>query len=124
MIMKKIITSIVSVIVIAHMMSCEYNNEEELYPMQMCDTTSVTYQAVIVPIVTQFCYECHSGSAPISGILLEGHANLKAMADAGRLIGAIRHLTGFSPMPKDRTSLPECEILKIEKWVNEGALDN
>ena len=121
--MKKIITCIAFVIVIANMMSCAYNNEEELYP-EMCDTTNVTYQAVILPIVTQKCYECHAGNPPSSGIDLEGHANLKAKADAGILVGVIRHLPGFSPMPKDRGFLPECEMLKIEKWVSLGSPDN
>ena len=109
---------------LASAVSCTYHNEEELYPVENCDSINVTYSATIVPIVTQNCYECHSGSLPISGILLEGHGNLKAMVDAGRLLGAVRHQTGFSPMPKDRPSLAECDILKIEKWVQDGALNN
>jgi hypothetical protein len=122
--MKNIIICIAFIGLIMEMMSCAYNIEEELYPQEMCDTTNVTYQADIVPILTQNCYECHSGSAPISGILLEGHSNLKVIADAGRLVGAVRHLTNFSPMPKDRPSLPECDLLKIENWVAQGSPDN
>ena len=106
------------------MISCTYNNEEELYPVEKCDTTHVTYSASIVPIIEQNCYECHEQAAPISGIPLEGYANIKAMVDAGRIIGALRHQVGFSAMPKDRPSLPECEILKIEKWIADGAPDN
>ena len=106
------------------MMSCAYNNEEELYPVTTCDTTNVSYHAVIAPIIMQNCFECHGGTAQISGIPLEGYSNIKVMVDAGRLVGAIRHQSGFSPMPKDRQSLPECDILKIEKWVQSGAPDN
>lgn len=105
-------------------MSCEYNNEEELYPAGTCDTTTVTYAATIVPILATNCYECHDADAIPSGIVLEGYDKIKLMIDAGRLIGAIRHQQGFSAMPKDRGSLPECEILKIEKWVNEGYHNN
>lgn len=108
----------------AYMISCTYNNEEELYPPGVCDTTQVTYLQTIEPIIIHNCYECHSGNEPISGFSLEGHANLKAKVDDGRLVGAIRHMVGFSPMPKDRPSLPECDILKIEKWVSEGAPNN
>ena len=103
---------------------CTYNNEEELYPIDTCDTTHVTYSGTIAPIIMQNCFECHNAGSPISGIPLEGYQNLKNMVDAGRVIGALRHQPGFSFMPKDRPSLPECEILKIEKWVSEGAPDN
>ena len=122
--MKKIFARIIYISLVVHMISCTYHNEEELYPAGECDTTNVTYQATIVPIVSQNCYECHDANAPISGIPLEGYSNIKSMIDAGRLIGAIRHQTGFSPMPKDRGSLPECDILKIEKWVSDGAPEN
>ena len=106
------------------MISCAYNNEEELYPVEICDTMNVTYSATIVPILQQHCYECHGGAFPLSGIPFEPYANLKTTVMAGRVVGAIRHQTGFSPMPKDRQALKECDILKIEKWVAEGAPDN
>lgn len=122
--MKKPFTYIFFVSLSFGVISCAYNNEEELYPVESCDTTNVTYSATIVPILQQNCYECHGVNAPISGIILEGHANIKVKIDQQRLIGAIRHQTGFSPMPKDRQSLPECDILKIEKWVSEGAPNN
>ena len=102
-------------------MSCEYNNEEELYP---CVPATVTYTETIVPILETNCYECHDAAAIPSGIVLEGYSNLKLMIDAERLIGAIRHLENFSAMPKDRGFLPECDILRIEKWVNEGYPNN
>jgi hypothetical protein len=106
------------------MLSCVSNIEEELYPLEMCDTLQVSYSQTIAPILQQQCYECHGVSAPISGIPLEGYANLKNMVMAGRLLGALRRQPGFSPMPQNGPSLPECTILKIEKWVAEGALNN
>lgn len=122
--MKINLTHVLLIFLAMQMVSCAYNNEEELYPMDECDTTNVTYLATIVPIITQHCYECHGGTAQVSGIPLEGHQNIKAIVDAGRLIGAINHQVGFSPMPKDRQKLATCDILKIEKWVENGAPDN
>jgi len=122
--MKINLTYVFLIFLATQMVSCAYNNEEELYPMEACDTTNVTYLATIVPIITQHCYECHGGNAQISGIPLEGHQNIKAIVDAGRLVGAINHQVGFSPMPKDRQKLASCDILKIEKWVANGAPDN
>ncbi len=103
--------------------SCTYNDEETLYP-EVCDTTQVTYSGVIAPLIQTRCFECHDMTATVSGIPLEGYDNLKTMVDAGRLVGALRHQAGFSFMPKDQPSLPECEILKIEKWVSDGAPNN
>jgi mono/diheme cytochrome c family protein len=106
------------------LVSCVSNVEEELYPPDTCDTTQVTYSATIAPIIELNCYECHGGEATISGIPLEGYANLKAVVDEGRLVGAVRHEDGYSAMPKDAQALPECQLLQIEKWVDEGAPDN
>lgn len=122
--MKNISTYVITVLLASFLTSCTSNNEEELYPSGTCDTTNITYQNTIVPIITQQCYECHGGSAEVSGIPLEGHQNIKAIVDAGRLVGAINHQVGFSPMPKDRPKLNECDIMKIETWVNAGAPNN
>jgi hypothetical protein len=104
--------------------SCVSNVEEELYPPDTCDTTQVTYGGTIAPIIELNCFACHEGDQSVSGISLNGYDNLKAMVDAGRLIGALRHQEGFSPMPQNASALPECELLKIEKWVDDGAPDN
>lgn len=104
--------------------SCVSNVEEELYPPETCDTLQVTYSLTIAPIIEQNCFACHGGAATISGIPLEGYDNIKAIVDAGRLVGAVRHLDGFSAMPKDAQSLVECKLLQIEKWVADGAPDN
>jgi hypothetical protein len=122
--MKNILLLVLGLSLGFSMVSCVYNDEETLYPQMPCDTTAVTYTLVIAPIIENRCYDCHDADAVISGIPLEGYDHLKAMVDAERLIGAIRHQTGFSFMPKDRPALPECEILKIEKWVAEGAQNN
>ena len=105
--------------------SCTYHNEEELYPMGPCDTAQVTYSGTIARIIMDNCFDCHShANVQQSLIPLEGYANLKAQVTSNKLIGAIRHLPGFSPMPQLRPRLNECDILKIEQWVMEGALDN
>ena len=104
--------------------SCANNVEEDLYPPESCDTTNVTYSATVAPIIHQNCFSCHGGEEPTSGIPLEGYDNLKAQVDSERLLGAIRHEEGFSAMPQDAPKLPECSILKIEKWVADGAQNN
>lgn len=104
--------------------SCVSNVEEDLYPPDVCDTVNVTYSLIVEPIIAQNCYACHNSVEPSSGIPLEGYANLKTQVVDERLIGAIRHQPGFSAMPQNAPALSECTIMKIEKWVAEGAQDN
>jgi hypothetical protein len=105
--------------------SCEYHNEETLYPM-VCDTTMITYSLSVAPIIAQNCLnpECHGGDALQSGIPLEGYDNVKATVDNERLLGSIRHESGFSFMPKNSSKLSDCDIHKIELWVADGAPNN
>ena len=104
--------------------SCYYDSEEDLYPMLGCDTTNVTYSATVLPILQQNCYVCHSAAANNGNITLEGYTNLKRFVDNGQFLGAIKHLPGFSAMPQNAPKLLECNIEKIEVWVNDGAPDN
>jgi hypothetical protein len=106
--------------------SCEYDNEETLYPPEPCDTTMVTYSLTVSPIIAQHCLslDCHGSPAEVSGIPLDGYDNLKQVVDSERLLGAIRHETGFSFMPKNTDKLPDCDISKIERWVANGAPNN
>jgi len=122
--MNRIFTSLVVLSFALSIVSCAYHVEDELYPPDVCDTINVTYSGTIAGIIMTQCFDCHDAQALESGIPLEGYTNLKSMVDANRLIGALRHLNGFSPMPKDRGFLPECEILQIEKWVANGAPNN
>ncbi len=105
--------------------SCVYNNEEELYPPNACDTSNVTYNLTVLPIIQTSCYECHSNAhMQESQISLEGYSNLIIKVNDGKLISAITHDGNAAFMPKDRPSLADCDISKIKKWVAEGAPDN
>jgi len=105
--------------------SCEYHNEESLYP-EPCDTTAVTYGLTVAPILAQNCMEpeCHGGDATESGIPLEGYDNVKVSVESERFLGAIRHESGFSFMPKNTSQLKDCDITKIEIWIADGYPNN
>jgi hypothetical protein len=89
-----------------------------------CDTANVTYSQTVSAILSQNCNGCHGGSFPSGGIDLTFYAGVATVAFDGRLLGAITHSSGFSPMPQSAPMLPDCEILQIAKWVSEGAQDN
>jgi len=90
-----------------------------------CVTTNMTYSGHIAPIIQANCFACHSNAnANISGFSLEGYSNLKARVDDGRLLGAITHTSGFTPMPQGGSKLPDCTINRIKAWIEAGAPNN
>jgi len=107
--------------------ACTYHNEEELYgnaAINPCDTVTVTYALDVQPVLQSNCYSCHNQSLSSGGINLDGYNQTKAIAQSGRLVGAISHATGFSPMPKSGSKLSDCTITKISRWVEAGMPQN
>jgi hypothetical protein len=90
----------------------------------ICDSTSFTYSADIAPIMSTFCNGCHGGNSPSDGIITSSWASLQAIVNDGRLLGSIQHASGFSPMPKGSAMMNICNITKIRKWIQAGALNN
>ncbi|MEO6167925.1 MAG: hypothetical protein ABIO46_14050 [Chitinophagales bacterium] len=105
---------------------CYYDVEEDLYPIvnNPCDTSNVTFSGTIVPILQQNCYSCHSSAANLGSVSLEEYNDVIVVVEDGRLSGAIHHQSGYSPMPKDAPQLSDCNLLKIDTWINHGALNN
>jgi mono/diheme cytochrome c family protein len=84
-----------------------------------CDTTNVTYPGKVYPIFEQYCISCHSGSAPSGGLNLTDFNQVAFVAQNGALLGAIKHLQGYSPMPKNSPQLDSCKIAVIEIWIRD-----
>lgn len=86
----------------------------------VCDTNQFKFSANIQPILQKYCIQCHSGDNPPAGIRLTTYDNVKLVS--GRLYGAVAHLPGYIPMPQGPiTSIPDCNIAQIRKWVAAGA---
>lgn len=137
--MKNLATAFL--LIVMALTSCVYNNEDELYPepgssqptgsgqtgqeSAQCDTTNVSYQSTVVPLLsTHRCLDCHSGGTPSGNVGLDSYGEVKAEADNGRLYGVIAHLPGFSRMPRGGNRMPECDIRQIKGWIDQGALNN
>lgn len=101
---------------------CYYDVEEELYP-EVCDLSQVTYTLSVKPILDSYCTGCHSTANAQGGVILDSYLKVKQVVDSRNLLGAIKHTSPF-PMPKGLSKLSNCKISTIEKWVNEGALNN
>lgn len=100
---------------------CYYDLEEELFEGVECESSEMSYQSDIAPIIATHCLVCHSASANLGNITLESHSDLKQVVESGRLLGAIKHLPGFAPMPQVGEKLSDCNLEKISNWVEDGA---
>jgi hypothetical protein len=110
--------------VVFSLSSCYYDVAEHLYPGTACTTDNMSYQTHIVPILSNNCYICHSQAVNTGNITLEGYEELLPYINNGRLMGAIRHESGFVPMPQNASQMSECQIARIEAWIADGALNN
>jgi hypothetical protein len=126
--MKRLIISLTTVVVfLFFFVSCYYDSEEALYPAlsTSCDTSNVTFSGTIVPILDNNCFSCHSNNTAASNgnnIRLQNYADVLAKTD--RIVGSIKHLNTFSPMPKSGGMIKSCSITQFDIWVRKGMLNN
>ena len=107
--------------------ACYYDVEEELYPEgEIPIGVNISYSANVDPILNINCYACHyPGNSAGGGFVFQGYDNLKKYLDANSstFICCIKH-TGCSDMPLGASKLSNRDIGYIERWINEGALNN
>ena len=107
--------------------SCYYDKEDLLYGSGgNCDSTAATYSGTVAPIMNSYCATggCHNASSAAAGVVLDNYNGVKAIASNGKLIGTVNWASGFSPMPKGGSKLPNCNITKLQQWINAGAPNN
>ena len=93
----------------------------------LCDTSNISYAAIIEPILNSSCYGCHStANAANSGAGddLQNFNKLLVFANNGQLVCDINQSTGCNAMPLGGSKLSSCEIAQITQWVKDGAPDN
>jgi cytochrome c5 len=113
---------------VAFFFGCYYDKRSELFPgynlSQPCDTAStMSYSQHIAPILSSFCFSCHSGHTPTAGVDLTDYNNVFTYASNGQLVGTVKHLSGFNQMPPTGPIDP-CKQRQIELWVQAGAPNN
>ena len=126
--MKAINTILAIFIVSVTLTSCFYDKADVDYPTTAlsCDTVNVTYTNQIVSIVNAQCNYCHGAAANSigGGIYLNTYAALKPYVNNGSFLNSILQNGKASAMPKNGAKLDNCSILKIQSWINKGALNN
>lgn len=90
-----------------------------------CDTVLVSFSADVQPIIQMKCLGCHTTPTPTNlQVSLADYNGVNAVASNGRMLGAIKHLPGYTPMPNGGPKLTDCEISIISNWISEGTLNN
>jgi len=118
-----------NVIFVLFLFSCKH--QQDVVPAiptnQQCDTSSVKYAADIKPILKEYCFSCHAGSAAINGFDFENFDNIKILSlDTPNYIPTVIADTASRlRMPPPGYPIPSlCSINKMKAWVNKGALNN
>lgn len=128
------LAGVVLVLFLATMPSCTHNpyipEDPDINPTDTtttdstaCDTLNISLSNDVAPIFQARCYSCHNTAFQSGGIALDSFPFILAALDSG-LIGSINHEAGFVAMPQGTAKLPDCDIAKIEAWVNAGTPNN
>lgn len=120
---------ILLIIFVATVTGCYYDSEEKLYyeVSTTCDLSNVTFGATVKPILQASCLSCHSNAKAAkdgAGIKIENYSDVQTLAKSGVLMAVINHKPGNSPMPLGGSKLSNCEISKLQKWIDNGTLNN
>ena len=86
------------------------------------DTTDVSYQKTIQPILNTHCIKCHDASASQNFTTLAGTL---PFAKAGILENCITGSNGEILMPPtSSSSMDTCSIKQIHYWIKQGCKNN
>lgn len=120
---KKLAFSVFLVSLMMLIYQCKHDPETTGIPLppepEVCDTSNISYDNTVVPILQNQCYACHSGGTTNGGIDLSNYETVVFLAQSGTLAGVINHAEGYTNMPPF-TKLNSCEILQIEKWIDDS----
>lgn len=127
---KSKIPFIFSLLLLVFTISCDKdddltddNTDDDI--VNVCETENVSYASKVSVILQENqCISCHNATSAQGSIVLDDYNTLKEVVDNGRLLGAIKHESGFSAMPQGGTKIDQCDIDQIEAWVNDGAPNN
>lgn len=119
--LKTISTSLLTHLLFTGMLSCAYDKEEELFGSSSCNPGEITYEAVIRPLLTEFCNipDCHDGSNPAI-------SNWGVFENVQMNANSIKEHTADRSMPPTNSGkiLSTAQISDIACWVENGAHNN
>lgn len=134
------VSRLLGVLIAFLLIACNTQNDYNPVPNpttgSCADTTAISYQQTIMPILAANCYRCHgtNSNSGSGGIILQDYNVLKRFAQTTQLnkttgsllYGNITHAGKpyYTNMPFDGGKLSDCDILKIKKWIDMGIPQN
>lgn len=85
-------------------------------------TTTISYSADIVPLMSQNCTSCHNSSNAQGGFNLTTYANVSS--GSTKILKAMRHTSGTAAMPQGSAQLSSTIVDKFDCWIQQGKADN
>jgi hypothetical protein len=109
--------------------SCYYDKKDILYGGGICDTVNVSYSQAIVPVLSMYCYSCHSevtAGESGEGLILEGYNNLSIYLQQHEqtLVNSVKQNGLAKPMPDNAQKIDKCSIAFLEAWILQGKKNN
>jgi hypothetical protein len=107
--------------------SCYYDKEDYLYPTPhnqtggVCDTTNVTYNLTIKPIVESNCVGCHSSGASFN---FSDFSSLSSYLSANtqKFLDNINYVSSQHMPPSNK--LNDCYLNQTRIWIQAGYPNN
>jgi hypothetical protein len=105
---------------------CKHAPDISYTPKKTCDTASVSYSRDVLPVLQQYCYDCHAGSAAINGFDFTVFANIQLLAldSTEHYLPDVLFKANLRMPPAPLPLVDSCSIHKISAWVNQGARNN
>ena len=129
--------------------SCLYEKESDLVvqipPETICDTCtscdtcdivnlcitektdSISFELHILPILETNCFGCHNeanANSKGSGYEFDTYTEISNFTKNGLILPQVKHESGATPMPYNKTKLDECSINTLQIWIEQGSLNN
>lgn len=134
-------TILAGLVIVSGLTACYYDNFQEIHPVIPGGTTcviadTVSYATHIQPIMNASCGTdnngCHDAANAINlggnGSLADYAGTVETIADDGitKFMNRIsqQNIPQSQWMPKGGGKLDDCSIDKIQKWIDQGQLNN
>ena len=89
-----------------------------------CESEKASFADDVMPIIEMHCLGCHQPTNALGSVNLIDHAHIRTFAITGQLMGSIKYVAGYVPMPETSLKMTDCQIATIQNWITEGALNN
>ncbi|MFD0861563.1 hypothetical protein ACFQ1M_05050 [Sungkyunkwania multivorans] len=124
--MKRILTNIFPLVMLL-IVGCTNDSESDLISIEneeiVNPETPVTYAADIQAIISNRCLGCHSDPPAGAPFPLATYDQVSARALNGQILGAISRSAGDPRIMPPSGRLPQSTIDLIEKWIQDGAIE-